>query len=118
MITSRNQPFALNEDDDQEVCRCRMIYEEYVKYFVDQQSNNKEKGTLGVFHSAFLSKFTSNNYYSSSCSSQDCRHAVYCCVKQSFALPVFEPSSQRCVGVIEVLIIDDEEEEDDNHETK
>ncbi|KAI8558397.1 hypothetical protein RHMOL_Rhmol04G0089000 [Rhododendron molle] len=114
LLTTRNQPFALNEDDDQELCRYRMISEEYVKYYVDQQSSNEEKGTLGLVDSAFLSKFTLNNYYSSSCSCQDCRRASYCCVKQSLAVPVFEPSGQRCVGVIEVVIIDDEEEDDDD----
>ncbi|KAG5551837.1 hypothetical protein RHGRI_010066 [Rhododendron griersonianum] len=115
LLTTRNQPFALNEDDDQELCRYRMISEEYVKYYVDQQSSNEEKGTLGLVDSAFLSKFTSNDYYSSSCSCQDCRRASYCCVKQSLAVPVFEPSGQRCVGVIEVVIIDDDEEDGDDH---
>lgn len=115
LLTTRNQPFALNEDDDQELCRYRMISEEYVKYYVDQQSSKEEKGTLGLVDSAFLNKFTSNNYYSSSCNCQDCRRASYCCVKQSLAVPVFEPSGQRCVGVIEVVIIDDDEEDDDDH---
>ncbi|CAL5413756.1 unnamed protein product [Camellia sinensis] len=81
----------------------RMISMEY-KFYVDGDSE-EELGLPGrVFRYKFLESTPDVRYYSTKEHPQG-SHAVHCNVTQSLALPVFDPSSQSCVGVLELVTL-------------
>ncbi|XP_028099557.1 protein NLP7-like [Camellia sinensis] len=80
-----------------------MISMEY-KFYVDGDSE-EELGLPGhVFRYKFLESTLDVRYYSTEEHPQG-SHAVHCNVTQSLALPVFDPSSQSCVGVLELVTL-------------
>ncbi|CAL5347622.1 unnamed protein product [Camellia sinensis] len=80
-----------------------MISMEY-KFYVDGDSE-EELGLPGrVFRYKFLESSPDVRYYSTKEHPQG-SHAVHCNVTQSLALPVFDPSSQSCVGVLELVTL-------------
>ncbi|THG17604.1 hypothetical protein TEA_004910 [Camellia sinensis var. sinensis] len=79
-----------------------MISMEY-KFYVDGESE-EELGLPGrVFQYKFLESTPDVRYYSTKEHPQG-SHAVHCNVTQSLALPVFDHSSQSCVGVLELKV--------------
>ncbi|CAL5390437.1 unnamed protein product [Camellia sinensis] len=117
-LTTQNQPFALvsayvynvikflvsDPLDVTGLCQYRMISKDY-KFVVDLDGESSEEyfGLPGRVFKHQLPESTPNvEWYSIKEYSQR-DHALRCGVKQSLAFPVFEPSTQRCVGVLEVV---------------
>ncbi|KAI8022658.1 Protein NLP6 [Camellia lanceoleosa] len=126
-LTTQNQPFALvsayviqfiqslfSDPPDQEkvfdpldvsrLCQYRMISKDY-KFDVDLNGKSSEEclGLPGrVFKHQLLESTPNVECYSIKEYSQR-DDALRCRVKQSLAFPVFEPSTQRCAGVLEVV---------------
>ncbi|XP_028075818.1 protein NLP7-like [Camellia sinensis] len=117
-LTTQNQPFALvsayvynvvkflvpDPLDVLGLCQYRMI-SKYNKFVVDLDGESSEEhfGLPGrVFKNQFPESTPNVEWYSIKEYSQR-NDALRCGVKQSLAFPVFEPSTQRCVGVLEVV---------------
>ncbi|KAI7988953.1 Protein NLP6 [Camellia lanceoleosa] len=101
-LTTQNQPFALFTfdiiDDDVKgpvkgLCGYRMISKDY-KFYMDRQSSDEQ---LGVPGRAFKQGFPEFSPYPL----RD--HALLCQVKHCWAIPLFDPSTHLCVGVLEIV---------------
>ncbi|KAL7177359.1 hypothetical protein ACSBR2_030670 [Camellia fascicularis] len=80
-----------------------MISMEY-KFYVDGDSEEELELPGRVFRYKFLESTPDVRYYSTKEHPQG-SHAVHCNVTQSLALPVFDSSSQSCVGVLELVTL-------------
>ncbi|KAF5935386.1 hypothetical protein HYC85_026515 [Camellia sinensis] len=106
-LTTQNQPFALSTsdtriDDVKGLCGYRMISMDY-KFYMDRESSDEQLGVPGrVFNHGFP-EFTPNvEYYS--IKEYPLRHqALRCRLKLSWAIPLFDPSTHSCVGVLEIV---------------
>ncbi|CAL5390434.1 unnamed protein product [Camellia sinensis] len=103
-LTTRNQPFSLNAPFcDYEVieglCGYRMICMDS-KFDIDLDGGTSLPGR--VFKHQFPESTPNVEFYSITEYPQR-DGALRCGVRQSLAFPVFESSTQRCVGVIEVV---------------
>ncbi|GMP77859.1 hypothetical protein CsSME_00033996 [Camellia sinensis var. sinensis] len=80
-----------------------MISMEY-KFYVDGDSEEELRLPGRVFRYKLLESTPDVRYYPTEEHPQG-SHAVHCNVTQSLALPVFDPSSQSCVGVLELVTL-------------
>ncbi|KAI7988674.1 Protein NLP6 [Camellia lanceoleosa] len=111
-LTTQNQPFALSAyntriDDDvngyvKGLCGYRMISMDY-KFYMDRESSDEQLGVPGrVFNHGFPE--FSHNVECYSIKEYPLRnHALLCQVKHCWAIPVFDPSTHFCVGVLEIV---------------
>ncbi|CAL5437705.1 unnamed protein product [Camellia sinensis] len=106
-LTTQNQPFALSTfdiriDEVKGLCGYRMISMDY-KFYMDRESSDEQLGVPGrVFNHGFP-EFTPNVEYYSIKEYPLRNHALRCQVKQSWAIPLFDPSTLLCVGVLEIV---------------
>ncbi|THG13622.1 protein NLP3-like [Camellia sinensis] len=106
-LTTQNQPFALSTseegiDDVKGLCGYRMISKDY-KFYMDIESSDEQLGVPGrVFNHGFL-EFSPNVEYYSIKEYPLRDHALLCQIEQSWAIPVFDPSTHLCVGVLEMV---------------
>ncbi|CAL5442770.1 unnamed protein product [Camellia sinensis] len=106
-LTTQNQPFALSTseegiDDVKGVCGYRMISKDY-KFYMDIESSDEQLGVPGrVFNHGFP-EFSPNVEYYSIKEYPLRDHALLCQIEQSWAIPVFDPSTHLCVGVLEMV---------------
>ncbi|CAL5430319.1 unnamed protein product [Camellia sinensis] len=111
-LTTRNQPFSLKAFYDrlgiEGLCGYRMISMDS-KFDIDlDRGKTCEQHLPGrVFKHQFPESTPNVEFYSITEYSQR-DDAVRCGVRQSLAFPVFESSTQRCVGVIEVVTPEDD----------
>ncbi|KAI8554749.1 hypothetical protein RHMOL_Rhmol05G0121700 [Rhododendron molle] len=110
LLTTQNQPFALGATYStiqiQWLCKYRMICREY-NFYADAESEEEKLGLPGrVFLHKFPESTPSVKYYSlKEYPQRDL--ALHCTIRGSWALPVFERSSQTCVGVLELVSLYD-----------
>ncbi|KAL7189133.1 hypothetical protein ACSBR1_038909 [Camellia fascicularis] len=106
-LTTQNQPFALYTshariDDVKGVCGYRMISMDY-EFYMDRDSSDEQLGVPGrVFKHGFPESTPNVEYYS--IKEYPLRHhALRCQVAQSLTIPLFDPSTHLCVGVLEMV---------------
>lgn len=109
LLTTQNQPFALGKTDHRTdklgLCEYRMISKE-CKFYADRKSGEQEEEQLGLPGRVFLYQQHESapnvEYYSVNEYPQ--RHLGSSCpIKATWAVPVFEHSSQTCLGVLELV---------------
>ncbi|CAL5349171.1 unnamed protein product [Camellia sinensis] len=112
-LTTRNQPFSLitsfyNGLGVDGLCGYRMICMDS-KFDIDLDGGKTcEQHLPGrVFKHQFPESTPNVEFYSITEYPQR-DDALRCGVRESLAFPVFEPSTQRCVGVIEVVTLEDD----------
>ncbi|XP_062074616.1 protein NLP6-like [Humulus lupulus] len=101
VLTTSGQPFVLDPDSNG-LHQYRMVSLMYM-FSVDGETN----GVLGLPGRVFqqkLPEWTPNVQYYSICEYPRLDHAQHYNVRGSLALPVFEPSGQACVGVLELVM--------------
>ncbi|CAL5437819.1 unnamed protein product [Camellia sinensis] len=120
-LTTQNQPFALStytsiDDlplstytriDDLEgpvkgLCGYRMISMDY-KFYMDRESSDEQLGVPGRAFKQGFPEFSPNVEYYSIKEYPLRDHALLCQVKHCGAIPVFDPSTHLCVGVLEIV---------------
>ncbi|CAL5442730.1 unnamed protein product [Camellia sinensis] len=106
-LTTQNQPFALSTsdtriDDVKGVCGYRMISKDY-KFYMDTESSDEQLGVPGRVFNHGLPESTLNVEYYSIREYPLRDHALRCQLKQSEAIPLFDPSTHLCVGVLEIV---------------
>ncbi|CAL5441025.1 unnamed protein product [Camellia sinensis] len=100
LLTTRHQPFGFSKIDEG-LCWYRLISLDY-EFDVDGVSD-EHLGLLGrVFRHQLLESTPNVQYYSRKEYPQRDR-AISCNIKQSLAVPLFEPSTRCCIGVIEMV---------------
>ncbi|KAI8558757.1 hypothetical protein RHMOL_Rhmol04G0121500 [Rhododendron molle] len=107
LLTTQNQPFALGKTSDKlGLCEYRMISKD-CKFYVDRKSGEQEEGEqLGLPGRVFLYQLheSAPNVEHYSVNEYPQRHlGSHCPIKATWAVPVFEHSSQTCVGVLELV---------------
>ncbi|XP_028091277.1 protein NLP6-like [Camellia sinensis] len=111
-LTTQNQPFALCtlprriDDDVKEpvkgLCGYRMISMDY-KVYMDRESSDEQLGVPGrVFKHGFR-EFTPNVEYYSIKEYPLRDQALRCQLKLSWVIPLFDPSTHFCVGVLDIV---------------
>ena len=101
LLTTSGQPFVLDPHSNG-LHQYRMISLTYT-FSVDGESD----GALGLPARVFrqkLPEWTPNVQYYSSREYSRLNHALHYNVRGTMALPVFEPSGQSCVGVLELIM--------------
>ncbi|CAL5443267.1 unnamed protein product [Camellia sinensis] len=100
LLTTRHQPFGFNKIDEG-LCQYRLISLDY-EFDVDQVSD-EYLGLHGrVFRHQQWESTPNVQYYS--CKEYPQRdRAIVCNIKQSLAVPLFDPLRQRCIGVFEMV---------------
>ncbi|GER39158.1 plant regulator RWP-RK family protein [Striga asiatica] len=101
MLTTSGQPFVLNPNSNG-LHQYRLVSLMYM-FSVDGESD----GDLGLPGRVFrqkLPEWTPNVQYYSSKEFPRLNHALHYNVRGTLALPVFEPSGQSCVGVLELIM--------------
>ncbi|XVE58107.1 hypothetical protein DITRI_Ditri04bG0143500 [Diplodiscus trichospermus] len=101
MLTTSGQPFVLDPHSNG-LNQYRMVSLMYM-FSVDGESD----GQLGLPGRVFrqkLPEWTPNVQYYSSREYSRLDHALYYNVQGTLALPVFDPSRQSCVGVLELIM--------------
>ncbi|KAI7988585.1 Protein NLP7 [Camellia lanceoleosa] len=110
-LTTQNQPFALHIFDmiDEDVkghvkglCGYRMISKDY-KFYMDRESSDEQLGVPGRAFKQGFPEFSPNVEYYSIKEYPLRHHALLCQVKQCWAIPLFDPSTHLCVGVLEIV---------------
>ncbi|KAI7987805.1 Protein NLP6 [Camellia lanceoleosa] len=111
-LTTQNQPFALTTpvgriDDDvigsvKGVCGYRMISKDY-KFYMDRESSDEQLGVPGRVFKHGIREFTPNVEYYSIKEYPLRDQALRCQLKLSWAIPLFDPSTHLCVGVLEMV---------------
>ncbi|KAF5935408.1 hypothetical protein HYC85_026537 [Camellia sinensis] len=90
------------DDDVKGVCGYRMISMGY-KFYMDRESSDQQLGVPGrVFNHGFP-EFSPNVEYYSIKEYPLRDHALRCQLKLSWAVPLFDPSTHLCVGVLEIV---------------
>ncbi|KAK6146481.1 hypothetical protein DH2020_020350 [Rehmannia glutinosa] len=101
MLTTSGQPFVLDPNSNG-LHQYRLISLMYM-FSVDGETD----GDLGLPGRVFrqkLPEWTPNVQYYSSKEFPRLNHALHYNVRGTLALPVFEPSGQSCVGVVELIM--------------
>ncbi|GFP94946.1 protein nlp7 [Phtheirospermum japonicum] len=101
MLTTLGQPFVLNPNSNG-LHQYRLISLTYT-FSVDGETD----GDLGLPGRVFrqkLPEWTPNVQYYSSEEFPRLNHALHHNVRGTLALPVFEPSGQSCIGVLELIM--------------
>ncbi|CAL5390445.1 unnamed protein product [Camellia sinensis] len=106
-LTTRNQPFSLTSYfyhfNIEELCGYRMIcMDSKFDIDLDRGKTCEQHLPARVFNHQFPESTPNLEFYSITEYPQR-DDALRCGVQQSFAFPVFELSTQRCVGVMEVV---------------
>ncbi|KAL9665058.1 hypothetical protein QQ045_020467 [Rhodiola kirilowii] len=99
--TTSEQPFVLDPHSSG-LNRYRMVSLMYM--FSVDEDNDGELGLPGRVFRQKLPKWTPNVQYYSSREYSRLDHALHYNVQGTLALPVFEPSGQTCVGVVELIL--------------
>ncbi|CAM8881932.1 unnamed protein product [Rhodiola kirilowii] len=100
-LTTSEQPFVLDPHSSG-LNRYRMVSLMYM-FSVDEE-NDGELGLPGRVFRQKLPEWTPNVQYYSSREYSRLDHALHYNVQGTLALPVFEPSGQTCVGVVELIL--------------
>lgn len=101
VLTTSGQPFVLDPKSNG-LYQYRMVSLMYM-FSVDEETD----GVLGLPGRVFrqkLPEWTPNVQYYSSEEFPRLNHALHYNVRGTLALPVFEPSGQVCVGVLELIM--------------
>ncbi|XP_028094105.1 protein NLP6-like [Camellia sinensis] len=100
LLTTRHQPFGFSKIDEG-LCQYRLISLDY-EFDVDRVSD-EYLGLHGrVFRHQQWESTPNVQYYS--CKEYPQRdRAIVCNIKQSLAVPLFDPLRQRCIGVFEMV---------------
>lgn len=101
VLTTYGQPFVLDPDSNG-LHQYRMVSLMY-KFSVDGETN-EVLGLPGRVFRQKLPEWTPNVQYYSIREYPRLDHAQHYNVRGSLALPVFEPSGQYCVGVLELIM--------------
>lgn len=101
VLTTMGQPFVLNPNTNG-LHQYRMASLMYM-FSVDSE-NDGELGLPGRVFKQKLPEWTPNVQYYTSKEYSRLNHALQYDVRGSLALPVFEPSGQCCVGVLELIM--------------
>ncbi|CAL5360750.1 unnamed protein product [Camellia sinensis] len=107
-LTTQNQPFALCpfdtriDDAVKGLCGYRMISEGY-KFYMDRESSDEQLGVPGRVFKHGFPEFSPNVEYYSIKEYPLRDHALGCQLKLSWAIPLFDPSTHFCVGVLEIV---------------
>ncbi|GMI96247.1 NIN like protein 7 [Hibiscus trionum] len=102
VLTTSGQPFVLDPHSNG-LHKYRMASLAYM-FSVDGESGNKQLGLPGRVFLQKLPEWTPNVQYYSSKEYSRLGHALHYNVQGTLALPVFEPSIQSCVGVLELIM--------------
>ncbi|CAL5442752.1 unnamed protein product [Camellia sinensis] len=126
-LTTQNQPFAFckcdyggddydYDDDDVDVevlvkglCWYRMISKRY-EFYMDRESSDEQLGVPGRVFKRGFPEFTPNVKYYSIKEYPLRDDALLCQLKHCWAIPVFDPSTHFCVGVLEIVSTQPSEE--------
>lgn len=100
-LTTSGQPFVIDPHSNG-LHQYRMVSLMY-KFSVDGESDG-ELGLPGRVFRQKLPEWTPNVQYYSSKEYSRLDHALHYNVRGTVALPVFEPSGQSCVGVVELIM--------------
>lgn len=101
VLTTSGQPFVLDPSSNG-LHQYRMISLMYM-FAVDGDVD----GNLGLVGRVFrqrVPEWTPDVQYYSSKEFSRLNHALHCNVRGTLALPVFEPSGQSCIGVLELIM--------------
>ncbi|EOA15435.1 hypothetical protein CARUB_v10004076mg [Capsella rubella] len=101
LLTTLGQPFVLNPNGNG-LNQYRMISLTYM-FSVDSESDI-ELGLPGRVFRQKLPEWTPNVQYYSSKEFSRLDHALHYNVRGTLALPVFNPSGQSCIGVVELIM--------------
>ncbi|TYI66257.1 hypothetical protein E1A91_D09G211400v1 [Gossypium mustelinum] len=101
VLTTSGQPFVLDPNSNG-LHQYRMVSLMYM-FSVDGESD-KQLGLPGRVFLQKLPEWTPNVQYYSSKEYSRLGHALHYNVQGTLALPVFEPSMQSCVGVLELIM--------------
>ncbi|KAJ8764819.1 hypothetical protein K2173_010284 [Erythroxylum novogranatense] len=101
VLTTSGQPFVLDPNSNG-LHRYRMASLMYL-FSVDGESD-AELGLPGRVFRQKLPEWTPNVQYYSSKEYSRLDHALHYNVRGTLALPVFEPSGQSCIGVLELIM--------------
>lgn len=101
MLTTSGQPFVLDPDCNG-LHQYRMVSLMYM-FAVDGETDGV-LGLPGRVYRKKLPEWTPNVQYYSSKEFPRLNHALHYNVRGTLALPVFEPSGQSCVGVLEIIM--------------
>ncbi|KAI6707006.1 hypothetical protein NL676_009968 [Syzygium grande] len=101
VLTTSGQPFVLGPNTNG-LHQYRMVSLTYL-FSVDGE-NDGELGLPGRVFRQKLPEWTPNVQYYTSKEYWRLDHALYYNVQGTLALPVFEPSGQSCVGVLELIM--------------
>ena len=102
VLTTSGQPFVLDPDSNG-LHQYRMVSLMYM-FSVDGGETNEVLGLPGRVFQRKLPEWTPNVQYYSISEYPRLDHAQHYNVRGSLALPVFEPSGQSCVGVLELIM--------------
>ncbi|OWM85196.1 hypothetical protein CDL15_Pgr027983 [Punica granatum] len=101
VLTTLGQPFVLDPNTNG-LHQYRMVSLMYI--FSVDSDNDGELGLPGRVFRQKLPEWTPNVQYYSRKEYSRLNHALHCDVRGTLALPVFEPSGQSCVGVLELIM--------------
>ncbi|CAN8245571.1 unnamed protein product [Cochlearia groenlandica] len=102
VLTTSGQPFVLGLNSNG-LNQYRMVSLTYM-FSVDDSERDGELGLPGRVFKKKLPEWTPNVQYYSSKEFSRLGHALHYNVQGTLALPVFEPSRQLCVGVVELIM--------------
>ncbi|KAM6557741.1 hypothetical protein CsatB_004760 [Cannabis sativa] len=102
VLSTSGQPFVLDPDSNG-LHQYRMVSLMY-SFSVDGGETNEVLGLPGRVFRQKLPEWTPNVQYYSITEYPRLDHAQHYNVRGSLALPVFEPSGQSCVGVLELIM--------------
>ncbi|KAJ0265659.1 Protein NLP6 [Hirschfeldia incana] len=102
LLTTSGQPFVLGPNNSNGLHQYRMVSLTYM-FSLDSERDG-ELGLPGRVFRKKLPEWTPNVQYYSSKEFSRLGHALNYNVQGTLALPVFEPSRQLCVGVVELIM--------------
>ncbi|URE36759.1 hypothetical protein MUK42_19128 [Musa troglodytarum] len=101
VLTTLGQPFILDPESTK-LLQYRTVSLMYI--FSVDEDDDADLGLPGRVFTRRLPEWTPNVQYYSSKEYQRLNHALCYNVQGTLALPVFEPSGQSCIGVVEVVM--------------
>ncbi|RWW36516.1 hypothetical protein BHE74_00058461 [Ensete ventricosum] len=101
VLTTLGQPFILDPQSTK-LLQYRTVSLMYI--FSVDEDDDADLGLPGRVFTRRMPEWTPNVQYYSSKEYQRLNHALCYNVKGTLALPVFEPSAQSCIGVVEVVM--------------
>ncbi|CAD5163213.1 unnamed protein product [Musa acuminata subsp. malaccensis] len=101
VLTTLGQPFILDPESTK-LLQYRTVSLMYI--FSVDEDDDADLGLPGRVFTRRMPEWTPNVQYYSSKEYQRLNHALCYNVQGTLALPVFEPSGQSCIGVVEVVM--------------